>query len=45
MAQMVNSNKDLAHYKRKVEEIEISPPQVYVQPPKLFDLGEEEDYE
>ena len=45
MAQMVNSNKDIAHYKRKVEEIEIAPPQVYVQPPKLFDLGEEENYE
>lgn len=43
VAQMVNENKDLEHYKTKVEVVEIAPPQVYVQPPRLFDIGEEEN--
>ena len=43
MAQVVNENKDLENYKTKVEVIEIAPPRVYVQPPKLFNIGEEEN--
>ena len=43
MAQMVNANKDLEHYKTKVEVIEIAPPQVYTQPPRLFNIGEDEN--
>ena len=40
VAQMANQNKKIYN---KVEEVEIAPPQVYVQPPKLFDIGEEEN--
>lgn len=43
MAQLVNEKKDLENYKTKIEVIEIAPPQVYVQPPKLFNIGEEEN--
>ena len=43
MAQLVNENKDLKNYKTKVEVVEIAPPRVYVQPPKLFNIGEEEN--
>lgn len=39
LAQQANKNKTIT---TEIEEIEIAPPQVYVQPPKLFDLGEEE---
>jgi len=45
VAQMVNENKDLEHYKTKVEIVEIAPPQVYVQPPRLFNIGEEDENE
>ena len=45
MAQLVNENKDLEHYRIKTEIIEIAPPQVYVQPPKLFDIEGEDKNE
>ena len=45
MAQMINEEKDLSNYKTKVEEIEIAPPQVYVQPPKLFNIERENENE
>ena len=41
MAQLVNQNKDLEHYKTKVEIIEIAPPRAYIPPPKLFSIEEE----
>lgn len=40
MAQMVNQGKTLH---TKIEEVEIAPPQVYVQPPRLFNIEEEEN--
>ena len=40
MAQL--SNKDKTIHQR-VEEVEIAPPRVYVQPPKLFNIEEEEN--
>ena len=40
LAQMANQDKIL---KIEVEEIEIAPPQAYVRPPKLFNIGEEEN--
>ena len=40
IAQIANQNKD---FHKKVEEIEIAPPTIYVQPPKLFNIGEEEN--
>lgn len=45
MAQMINEEKDLSNYKTKIEEIEIAPPQVYVQPPKLFNIERENENE
>ena len=38
LAQIVNKDKQI---KMEVEEIEIAPPQVYIQPPKLFNIEEE----
>ena len=38
LAQLANKNKTIH---TQIEEIEIAPPEVYVQPPRLFDLGEE----
>lgn len=40
LAQIANQNKTL---KIEVEEIEIAPPQAYARPPKLFNIGEEDD--
>jgi len=40
IANMINEGKRINN---KVEEIEIAPPQVYVQPPKLFSIEEEEN--
>ena len=40
LAQTVNQNKT---FKMEVEEIEISPPKSYIPPPKLFNIGEEEN--
>lgn len=40
LAQMANQNKTIQN---KVEEIEIAPPRIYVAPPKLFNIGEEEN--
>jgi len=40
VAQMANQGRKI---ETKVEEIEIAPPQVYVQPPKLFVMEEEEN--
>ncbi len=40
IAQMNNQNKTIIH---KTEEVEIAPPQVYVAPPKLFNLEEEDN--
>lgn len=45
MAQLVNEDKDLEHYKTRVEVVEIPPPQVYVQPPRLFNIEGEDEYE
>ena len=45
MAQMVNAEKDLDHYQTQIEEIVIAPPQVYVQPPKLFNIERENENE
>ena len=42
IAQQANKGKIL---KKRVEEIEIAPPQVYVPPPKLFNIEEEENEE
>lgn len=40
MAQISNQDKTIH---TKIEEIEIAPPQVYVQPPRLFNIEEEEN--
>lgn len=40
LAQQANKNKQI---RVQVEEVEIAPPQVYVQPPRLFRIGEEEN--
>ena len=40
LAQMANKNKEIH---TQVEEIEIAPPQVYAQPPRLFNIEEEEN--
>ena len=40
MAQLSNQNKAIH---TRIEEVEIAPPQVYVQPPRLFSIEEEED--
>lgn len=40
MAQLSNQNKTIH---KKVEEVEIASPRVYVQPPRLFNIGEEEN--
>lgn len=40
IAQMANQGKQIV---TKVEEVEIAPPQVYVQPPRLFKIEEEEN--
>lgn len=40
LAQQANKDKTV---KIKIEEIEIAPPRIYVQPPKLFNIGEEEN--
>lgn len=40
MAQIINQGKTLH---TKVEEIEIAPPRIYVQPPRLFNIEEEEN--
>ena len=42
MAQLSNKDKTIH---RRVEEVEIAPPRVYVQPPHLFNLEEEEENE
>ena len=38
LAQIANENKA---FKMEVEEVEIAPPQVYIPPPKLFNIEEE----
>lgn len=44
IAQNINAEKDLENYKIKIEEVEIAPPQVYVQSPRLFNIeGENEN--
>lgn len=40
IAQMTNKNKEV---NTKIEEVEIAPPRVYVQPPRLFNIEEEEN--
>ncbi len=35
-------NKDIQNYRLEVKEIVIASPRVYIAPPKLFDLGDEE---
>ena len=35
-------NKDIQNYRLEVKEIVIASPRMYIAPPKLFDLGEEE---
>ena len=41
LAQMSNIDKKVTTFKTK--EIEIGSPRVYVKPPRLFDLGDDED--
>ena len=36
-------NKDVQGYRLEVKEIVIASPRVFVAPPKLFDLGDEEE--
>jgi len=36
-------NKDVKEYRLEVKEIVIASPRMYIAPPKLFDLGEEEE--
>lgn len=43
MAQNINSEKDLANFHIRTEEIEISSPRRYVQPPRLFDIERESE--
>ena len=40
VAQLSNQNKAIH---TRIEEVEIAPPQVYVQPPRLFSIEEEKD--
>jgi len=35
-------NKNIQNYRLEVKEIVIASPRVYIAPPKLFDLGDEE---
>ena len=39
MAKLYNEDKTIHN---KIEEVEIAPPQVYIQPPRLFKLEEDE---
>lgn len=36
-------NKDVKEYRLEIKEIVIASPRMYIAPPKLFDLGEEEE--
>ena len=36
-------NKDVNEYRLEVKEIVIASPRMYIAPPKLFDLGEEDE--